>query len=605
MENYERLFNDLKSKGTIRENINPIHIRNYIKKEDERYIIKDFRNSPRINDALDLPKIICELEVEFQNCDFYSLNITGVIGEKISFIGCKFKEAISFENSKFKKYVSFEKSEFNSIVDFSNCVFEKPVNFDNSDEKEDIKPINFSNVIFQDNAYFNNIIFNNRADFHGAIFKKVASFYGVRFKDFVNFSATIFEGDLNLVNSKLDFEYEDLKQAIIKAAKSSSIKETANDFRDSFRVLKNIVTKTGNNLDAIRYRVSELYCKEIELEDDLKDKESKDPARKNIKNFIDLMLLKLYRVTSDHHSNLVKIINFAVTVVVFYGVLNWLFPRLYICLEACLEKREFRLQDLLFFITFIFIAVMFAIWIVRAAAQRWKNLVIVLILPIFLIAMLQPMSRSFLHYSFVSELNDILNTTGVFILIFLFLICGYTYISEKMGYIISYVFHIFLYVCFIVFLLVRPELFNPFSGIFQSTKIEPDKFRNYVLENNESAPKEILDLIEANGSKNMDYNIKLISDHRLKILKKIDSINDQPKPEERSNVFSYFCPPVYLEESKNDKKYVQIYNILLDDEISEISKKISKAGYLVYTFIMLLVIYSFTKTARRNSIVPS
>ena len=103
MENYERLFNDLKSKGMIRENINPIHIRNYIKKEDERYIIKDFRNSPRINDALDLPKIICELEVEFQNCDFYSLNITGVIGEKISFIGCKFSEAVSFENSKFKK----------------------------------------------------------------------------------------------------------------------------------------------------------------------------------------------------------------------------------------------------------------------------------------------------------------------------------------------------------------------------------------------------------------------------------------------------------------------------------------------------------------------
>lgn len=92
MENYERLFNDLKSKGMIREDINPIHIRNYIKKEDERYIIKDFRNSPRINDALDLPNIICELEVEFQNCDFYSLNITGVIGEKISFIGCKFKE---------------------------------------------------------------------------------------------------------------------------------------------------------------------------------------------------------------------------------------------------------------------------------------------------------------------------------------------------------------------------------------------------------------------------------------------------------------------------------------------------------------------------------
>ena len=597
MENYERLFNDLKSKGMIIENINSIHIRNYIKKEDERYIIKDFRNSPRINDALDLPKIICELEVEFQNCDFYSLNITGVIGEKISFIGCKFKEAISFENSKFKKYVSFEKSEFNSIVDFSNCIFEKLVNFDNSDEKEHTKPINFSNVIFQDNAYFNNIVFNNYADFHGAIFKKVASFYGVRFKDFVNFSATIFEGDLNLVNSKLDFEYEDLKQAIIKAAKSSSIKETANDFRDSFRVLKNTATKTGNHLDAIRYCVSELYCKEIELEDDLKNKESKDPARKNIKNFIDLMLLKLYRVTSDHHSNLVKIINFAATVVVFYGILNWFFPRLYVCLEE--GKRG--LQNWLFFFVFIFIAVMFAIWIIRAVAQRWKDLVFVLILPIALIALLQFSFRD----SFMSEANDILNTTGAFVLIFLSLICGYTYTSEKMGYKISYVFHISIYVCFIMFLFVKPELFNPFNGIFQSTKIEPNKFRNYVLENNESAPKEILNLIKINSGKSVDYDIKLIANHRLAILKQIDSENNQSKPEGRLNVFSYFCPFAYLEESTNDKKYVQIYNILLDDEISEISKKISKAGYLVYAFIMLLIIYSLTKTVRRNSIVPS
>ena len=601
MKNSKEWLDDLKSRGFIGKDVELANIAEHIDEENGKYIIKNFYGPRAIDRVLNLTKIICKLEVEFQNCDFSNLCISGTIEQKISFIGCKFNEAVSFENSKFKKCVSFEKTEFNSIVDFSNCIFEKQVNFDNSDEKEYTKPINFSNVIFQDNAYFNNIIFNNRADFHGAIFKKIVSFYGARFKDFVNFSATIFEGDLNLVNSRLDFEYEDLKQAITKAAENSSIKEVANDFRDSFRTLKNIVTKTGNHLDAIRYRVSELYCKEKELEDDLKDKESKDPARKNIKNFIDLMLLKLYRVTSDHHSNLVKIVNIAVTIVVLYGVLNWFFPRLYVCLE----KGEYVLQNWLFLSVFIFIVVVFIIWIIRAAAQRWKNLVIVLILPIFLIAMLQPMSKSFLHYSFVSELNDILNTTGVFILIFLFLICGYTYISEKMGYIISYVFHIFLYVCFIVFLLVRPELFNPFSGIFQSTKIEPDKFRSYVLENNESAPKEILDLIETNSNKNMDYNIKLISDHRLKILKKIDSINGQSKPKERSNVFSYFCLSAYLEESKNDKKYVQIYNILLDDEISEISRKISKAGYLVYTFIMLLIIYSLTKTARRNSIVPS
>jgi len=473
MKNSKEWLDDLKSREFIGKDVYLANIAEHIDEENEKYIIKNFYGPRAIDRVLNLTKIICELEVEFQNCDFSNLCISGTIEQKISFIGCKFSEAVSFENSKFKKYVSFEKSEFNSIVDFSNCIFEKPVNFDNSDKKEHTKPINFSNVIFQDNAYFNNIVFNNHADFHRAIFKKVASFYGVRFKDFVNFSATIFEGDLNLVNSRLDFEYEDLNQAIIKAAKNSSIKETANDFRDSFRVLKNIVTKTGNHLDAIRYRVFELYCKEIELEDDLKNKESKNPARKNIKNFIDLMLLKLYRVTSDHHSNLVKIVNFAVTIVVFYGILNWLFPHLYVCLEE--GKRG--LQNWLFFFVFIFMVVMFIIWIIRAGAQRWKDLVFVLILPIALIALLQ---FSFWD-SFMSEANDILNTTGAFVLIFLSLICGYAYTSEKMGYKISYVFHIFIYVCFIMFLFVKPELFNPFNGIFQSTKIEPNKFRNYVL----------------------------------------------------------------------------------------------------------------------------
>ncbi|WP_291938401.1 pentapeptide repeat-containing protein [Campylobacter sp.] len=603
MKNSKERLDDLKSRGFIGKDVELANIAEHIDEENGKYIIKNFYGPRAIDRVLNLTKIICELEVEFQNCDFYSLNITGVIGEKISFIGCKFKEVISFENSKFKKYVSFEKSEFNKIANFSNCIFEKAVSFDKFGKKEYSKPINFSNVIFQDNAYFNNIVFDNCVDFHGSIFKKLASFYGTRFKNFINFSATIFEGDLNLINSKLDFEYKDLKRTITKAARNSSVKEAANDFRDSFRVLKNTATKTGNHLDAIRYCVSELYCKEIELEDDLKNKESKDPARKNIKNFIDLMLLKLYRVTSDHHSNLVKIINFAVTIVMVYGVLNLLFPCLYVCLEVCLEKEELNLLFPLF--AFIFIAVMFTIRIRETDTQMWKDLIIIPIFPIFLIDMFQLISSSFLHYSFLSELNDIINTTGTFIFIFLFLICGYTYISEKMGYKISYVFHIFIYVCFIMFLLVKPELFNPFSGIFQSTKIEPDKFRNYVLENNESAPKEILNLIKINSGKSVDYDIKLIANHRLAILKQIDSENNQSKPEERLNVFSYFCPSAYLEESTNDKKYVQIYNILLDDEISEISKKISKAGYLVYAFIMLLIIYSLTKTARRNSIVPS
>ena len=176
MKNSKEWLDDLKSRGFIGKDVELANIAEHIDEENGKYIIRNFYGPRAIDRVLNLTKIICELEVEFQNCDFSNLCISGTIEQKISFIGCKFNEAVSFENSKFKKCVSFEKTEFNSIVDFSNCIFEKQVNFDNSDEKEYTKPINFSNVIFQDNAYFNNIVFNNHADFHGSIFKKNSIF---------------------------------------------------------------------------------------------------------------------------------------------------------------------------------------------------------------------------------------------------------------------------------------------------------------------------------------------------------------------------------------------------------------------------------------------
>ena len=50
------------------------------------------------------------------------------------------------------------------------------------------------------------------------------------------------------------------------------------------------------------------------------------------------------------------------------------------------------------------------------------------------------------------------------------------------------------------------------------------------------------------------------------------------------------------------KTYEKVLNALKYDEAMQ---SIQKSANLLYAFIMLLIVYSLTKTARRNSIVPS
>ena len=115
-----------------------------------------------------------------------------------------------------------------------------------------------------------------------------------------------------------------------------------NDFRDSFRLIKHTLNDKGNALDASLYRCLELYCKELELEFTLKkikDKKSKNdkeiesadkvevkPKSENrIEILLDLITLKLYRNISDHHTNLLRIINFMVLTIAAYGLCFYIF----------------------------------------------------------------------------------------------------------------------------------------------------------------------------------------------------------------------------------------------------------------------------------------
>ena len=280
-------------------------------------------------------------ETTFENkADFSNV----VFNNKADFTNAVFEADTDFNSATFDDEARFFNADFKGTAIFENIKFKKEADFKTDKNLTFGKDANFSNTIFQDNAYFNNRVFGDFADFHEADFKKVACFYSVTFKKPVNFSSIIFNGALNFVNAKTDFTYEELKELIetqIKYDKSIDNIKRTNDFRDGFRLMKYNLNNKGNALDASLFHRLELYCKELELEFTLDkdggnskevnpaDKTKGSPKDKNhIELLLDLITLKLYRSTSDHHTNLLRIINFMALTIAVYGFFTYMYEKI-------------------------------------------------------------------------------------------------------------------------------------------------------------------------------------------------------------------------------------------------------------------------------------
>ncbi|ECL2905678.1 pentapeptide repeat-containing protein, partial [Campylobacter coli] len=176
---------------------------------------------------------------------------------------------------------------------------------------------------FQDNIYFNNSHFKDYVDFHACEFEKTASFYGVTFDKTPNFSQAVFKGNLNVVNTNLNFTFDDLQEKIKQEYKDfnkdkkeeyqKSLDKFANDFRDSFRTFKNALIKDNNFLEASNFHKYELYCKELEL------KNKKD---KTLKDKIDKWQLSFYHKLCDHHTDILQSLNSLILVIGIFVILS-------------------------------------------------------------------------------------------------------------------------------------------------------------------------------------------------------------------------------------------------------------------------------------------
>ncbi|MBZ7969608.1 pentapeptide repeat-containing protein [Campylobacter sp. RM3125] len=262
----------------------------------------------------------------FNNCIFDNekdIPITLKQIQKLSFLNCIFRQKI---NLNFQECLD--------VFQMDNCVFEKQCKIQGT---------------FKDKVYFDNSHFYNYVDFSKCEFEKTASFYEVKFEKIPNFSQVIFKGNLNVVNTNLNFDFKNLEKKInqeydfyekarVEYEKARVEKETgilypeksldkfANDFRDSFRIFKNALIKDNNLLDASNFHKCELYCKEIELKQSwnkLKNVTTDEDIKQNNRNhsqLVDFLLLGFYRKLCDHHTDLLRVFNNLILLIALYAL---------------------------------------------------------------------------------------------------------------------------------------------------------------------------------------------------------------------------------------------------------------------------------------------
>ncbi|MEH0393876.1 pentapeptide repeat-containing protein [Campylobacter jejuni] len=631
--------------------------------------------------------------------------------ERLNFSHCEFESKVSLRFLKDNKY-----KEFHNGVNFSNCIFKNEVDFSyfvsgaplpnnkyynnaqNTLFKDCIfeNKVDFHNSKITNNIYFNNAHFKDYVDFHECEFEKTVNFYGVIFEKAPNFSACYFKEPkaVNLINvdiDKLDFKsleqyikdkYQDEtyenKQELTEEQRNNNCKlKCAKHLKDSFRVIKDILITQNNTLEAQEWHKLELYAKEKELLFEVEScyKEKNKPfiaAKSEDKNSINLtfsvLLLWIYRVTSLHHTNLPRIINFASLNIVAFGGL--------VCLITYLSYHINKQSNFWLFGVLILFALIIGIVSLLLKKQKLKNITLILCLFLAFLLALFLMQR----IAFLSSFGDIIFALLFYCLLVIVLIYLYPYINLKSF--ISYCFNWLVYFFLVMIVVIKPQLINPFAGIFSSDKLYESQFEKSLNDLNVSAIMILTDIsqdnfnlpskdqnisfVELNSAKALIiankeklkeilskvYNDKYVSDYK-KVLNELENNTSNVKNiiEEIDNKNNNSVISVQLNQILNfnfsqeiDVLYMIKSNFFISEKLSpeqmaifdqkdsqdklksvlallkfkssfegilkiinqdEITENTIKSTSVLYSIMLLLCIFSLQKTARKNSIVPS
>lgn len=592
-----------------------------------------------LNDKQSENNRIVKTKLYFYNCTFEkTLNLKNIIFEKtLTFNQCKFKRKIRMYSNIFLSHLVFrdcydkqskkitsldlQENEFKGYFFIKNCAIEKinlwknkfknrcyfmDCEFGYRQDKDNQAKLNFSNTHFEDNVYFNNSEFYNYADFHECEFDDIACFYGVKFYKTPNFSACYFKEPkaVNLINVDIDkLDFKSVEKYIEDNYKDESYKnETkgiqdekeifkiqneyrlryAKNLKDSFRVIKDVLITQNNTLEAQEWHKLELYAKEKENHINLsvKDREKNADIFKNILIWFNCVLLNVYRNTSDHHNDFLKILNFTVGMIVLYGVF------IFFC-QACIEPYSKFFNELKSSVIFIIIGILVFLCCIMFYFNRKKSIFAKSIF--FIIAMVFIVLYLVTYFYKTNEYKTILYLVMCYILSIY--IC-YFFFNIK-NIIFNIVFKLMLYLVFLFFLINNSQLINPFTGIFSSGKLYESQFEKSLNDLNASA---IINLAKISFKEfNLHQEYKNISFAELNSAKASIVAN-------KENLLKLNDANLNIAKEVLGEKYVDILKTINQDKIIE---NTIKSTSVLYSIILLLCIFSLQKTARKNSIVPS
>ncbi|EMG6668245.1 pentapeptide repeat-containing protein [Campylobacter jejuni] len=287
----------------------------------------------------------------------------------------------------------------------------------------------------------------------------------------------------------------------------------------------------------------------------------------------DCVLLQVYRNTSNHHTNFLKILNFTILMISLYAFMGFVFSK---TINFILSFNSVSI-----IIASYIILLVFALMLVNVKKQLYQYGVILIFMlcGAFTISMIL-----FLSSEYISIFCFLIYFLGVLIF-YLFFIC-------KIKLFIFLV-RFFAYMIFIATIITKPQFINPFTGVFSSDKLYESQFEKSLNDLNASAIVNLASILQN------DFNLHLkdqnISFTELNSAKALIIAN-------KENLLKLNDANLNITKEVLGEKYTELLKIINQDKITE---NTIKSTSVLYGIILLLCIFSLQKTARKNSIVPS
>ena len=266
-------------------------------------------NASGANEKIEINKEIKHIYLQYHNVKFFN-NINGFIdiiednnNTRLSLVfkDCIFDTKINLEKINFNADIVYYDCIFNENIYFFGSKFNKDTNFVRCTFKKeaDFKCTYFSHARFFDSTFDGDALFEeasfDRSDFSRVTFHKLIDFTG----------SIIDKSKTSFMNCSTDYTIDDMRK--LAADKIDSL-------RESYCIIKSILISEHNILEAANWHKLELYAKEIELE----YKKPKSFTRE----WIDKWQLLFYRITSNHHTDLLKSFHSLLVVIGIFAFLN-------------------------------------------------------------------------------------------------------------------------------------------------------------------------------------------------------------------------------------------------------------------------------------------